>query len=102
MYVDDHVDGYLNALGNEKAMGNAINLCTGNGYTTKETAELIAKLTGYNGEIVWHTTPPRPLDAKILIGDNSKAKQILDWEPSTALEEGLKKTIKHWKAGLNV
>ena len=102
MYVDDHVDGYLNALGNEKAMGNAINLCTGNGYTTKETAELIAKLTGYKGEIVWHTTPPRPLDAKILIGDNSKAKQILNWGPKTVLEEGLKKIISHWKASLHV
>ena len=101
MYVDDHVSGYLKAIGNEKAIGTAINLCTGNGYTTKETADLIAKLTGYNGSIVWHSTPPRPLDAKILIGDNSKARRILNWIPENALEEGLKKTINHWKNILN-
>ena len=102
MYVDDHVDGYLKALGNEEAVGNAINLCTGNSYTTKETAELIAKLTDFKGEIVWHSTPPRPLDAKILIGDNSKAKKILNWVPERALEDGLKKTINYWKTVLNV
>ena len=102
IYVDDHVDGYLKALGNEEAVGNAINLCTGKGYTTKETAELIAKLTDFKGEIVWHSTPPRPLDAKILIGDNSKAKKILNWVPERALEDGLKKTINYWKTVLNV
>jgi nucleoside-diphosphate-sugar epimerase len=102
MYVDDHVDGYLKALGNEEAVGNAINLCTGKGYTTKETAELIAKLTGFKGEIVWHSTSPRPLDAKILIGDNSKAKKILNWAPERTLEDGLKRAINHWKTVSNV
>jgi hypothetical protein len=63
---------------------------------------MMAKLTDYKGEIVWHSTPPRPLDARVLIGDNSNAKQILGWEPTVALEEGLKKTIKHWKASLKV
>lgn len=98
MYVDDHVNGYLKTIGNEKAIGAAINLCTGTGYTTKDTAELIAKLADYKGTIVWHSTPPRPLDARILIGDNSKAKKILGWEPTIALEEGLKKIINNWKA----
>ena len=102
MYVDDHVNGYLKTIGNKQAIGRAINLCAGTGYTTKDTAEMMAKLTGYKGEIVWHSTPPRPLDARVLIGDNSNAKQILGWEPTVALEEGLKKTIEHWKASLNV
>ena len=102
MYVDDHVNGYLKTMGNKQAIGRAINLCAGIGYTTKDTAEMMAKLTGYKGEIVWHSTPPRPLDARVLIGDNSNAKQILGWEPTVALEEGLKKTIEHWKASLNV
>ena len=102
MYVDDHVNGYLKAIGNEQAIGKAINLCTGKGYTTKDTADLIAKLTGYKGTVVWHSTPPRPLDAKILIGDNSKAKKILNWVPENTLEEGLKNSINHWRTVLNV
>ncbi|MCL5100613.1 MAG: GDP-mannose 4,6-dehydratase [Candidatus Marsarchaeota archaeon] len=97
VYVDDHVQGYLKALGNKKAIGQEIQLCTGKGYTTKETAELIAKLTGFKGEIVWRATPPRPLDAKVLIGDNTKAKDLLNWEPKYNLEEGLKATIDYWE-----
>ncbi len=97
MYIDDHVDAYMKALGNKKAIGETIQVCTGKGYTTGETAELIAKLTGFKGEIVWNSTPRRPLDARVLIGDNSKARRILNWEPKYTLEEGLKKTIKYWK-----
>ncbi len=94
LYVDDHVDAYLKALGNKKAIGEVIQICTGKGYTTEETANLIAKLAGFKGKIVWNSTPRRPLDARILIGDNSKAKKLLDWEPKYNLEEGLKKTIE--------
>ncbi len=59
-------------------VGEAINLSTGKGYTTKQTAELIAKLTNFKGKIIWNNTPPRPLDAKILIGDTAKARKLLN------------------------
>jgi nucleoside-diphosphate-sugar epimerase len=97
LYVDDHVDGYVKALGNPKAIGQEIQLCTGKAYTTKETAELIARLTGFKGEIVWNATPKRPLDAFVLIGDSSKAKSLLGWEHTINLEEGLKKVIENMK-----
>jgi dTDP-glucose 4,6-dehydratase len=97
IYVDDHVNAYVKALGNEKAIKQTFNICSGKGYTTKETAELIAKLTGFEGEILWNQTPKRPLDAKVLIGDNSKAKGLLGWELQYNLEEGLEKTIENWK-----
>ena len=97
LYVDDHVEGYIKALGNQKAIGESIQLCTGKGYTTKETAEMIANLTNFKGQIHWNATQKRPLDAKVLIGDNSKAKELIDWEPKVYLEEGLKKTIQYYK-----
>ena len=97
LYVDDHVEGYLQALGNPKAIGEAFNLCTDKAYTTKETAELIAKLMKFKGKIIWKATPQRPLDAKILYGDNTKVEALLGWKPRYSLEEGLKKSIKYWK-----
>ena len=97
MYVDDHVDAYIKSIGNEKAIGEVIQVCTGKGYTTQETANIIANLVGFEGEVIWNSTQMRPLDAKVLIGDNSKAKKILGWEPHYQLEEGLKKTIDHWR-----
>ncbi len=100
MYVDDHVEGYLKALGNKKAVGQTIQLSTGRGYTTKETAEIIAEMTDYKGSIEWNSTKRRPLDAKVLIGDNSKAKKLLGWEPKYDLKQGLEKTISFWKSKL--
>ncbi len=97
VYIDDHIDAYIKALGNKKAVGEAIQICTGKGYTTEETANMIAKLTGFDGEIVWNATPKRPLDAQVLIGDNSKARKLLGWEPKYDLETGLKKAIEYWK-----
>lgn len=97
IYVDDHVDAYVKTIGNKEAIGEIIQVCSGKGYTTEETAKTIARLTDFKGEVIWNSTPKRPLDARILIGDNSKARKILGWEPKYTLEEGLKKTIEYWK-----
>ena len=100
LYVDDHIEGYIKTLGNKKAIGQTIQLCTGKGYTTKKTAELIADITNFKGKIEWNSTPKRPLDAKVLIGDNAKAKRLLGWEPKYDLKQGLEKTISFWKEKL--
>lgn len=97
MYVDDIVDGYIKALESENSVGNSINLCTGKGYTTEYTANLIASKLGFTGKIEWNSTAPRPLDARILIGDNSKAARLLGWKPKYDLSEGLDKTIEYFK-----
>ncbi len=97
LFVDDHVNGYLKALGNPKAINQTFNLCTGTGYTIRETAEIIAEATNFKGEIIWHTTPPRPLDAKILIGDNSKAKKYLGWKPKWDFKGGIKMMLEIYR-----
>ena len=102
VYIDDHVDAYLTCLDNEKARGDVFNFCTGYGVSIKELVELIAKLVGFDGEIIWGTIPARPLDIKKLIGSYEKAKRILGWEPKHTLEEGLKKTIDFWRRKLGV
>ena len=102
LYVDDHVSGYMKALGNKKAIGQKINICTGKGYTTRETADIIAKMAGFDGRIVWNSVKKRPLDAKILIGDNTKARKLLGWEPKYDLGKGLEKTISFWKGKMKL
>ncbi len=94
LYVSDHVEGFMKSLNNKKAIDQTINLGTGVGYTTKQTAEIIAKIVGYKGKIVWNTIPSRPLDATILIADNTKAQKLLAWKPKFNLEEGLKDFIR--------
>jgi dTDP-glucose 4,6-dehydratase len=97
LYVSDHVQGYVDSLNNPKAIGESFNICTGTGIKISELAEKCAKLTDYEGDIVWSTIPLRPLDIYRLIGDNSKAGQLLGWKPLVGLEEGLKMTIEGGK-----
>lgn len=55
----------------------------------KETADIIAKLTGFKGEVLWNQTPKKPLDAKVLIEDNSRAKELSGWKLTHDLEAGV-------------
>jgi len=71
-----------------------LNVGSGSEISIKELAFLIAKLIGYEGEIVWETSIPDGTPRKIL--DISKIKS-LGWEPKINLEEGLKLAINDFK-----
>lgn len=97
LYVDDHVNAYLTCLGNDNAVGETFNFCTGVGTSIRELVNIIGTLLDYEGEVIWKTVPTRPLDIKILVGDNSKAKNKLSWDFKIDLEDGLRKVIDYWK-----
>ncbi len=97
MYVDDHVNAYLTCLADRKSIGQIFNFCTGYGVTISELVAILKDLTGFDEDIVWHTIPQRPLDIEILIGDYTKAKNLLGWEPKFSLDEGLRSCIDYWR-----
>jgi GDP-L-fucose synthase len=53
--------------------------------------ELITKLTGFKGEIIWDTSKPDGQPRRYL--DTSKAEKEFGFKAKTNFEEGLKKTI---------
>lgn len=73
-----------------------LNIGTGIGTTIKELSEIVARLTRFQGEIVWDTTKPDGVMRKVL--DVSKMEEVLNWRPPTSLEAGLDKTIKWYLA----
>lgn len=95
-FVDDHVNSYLTCLENPKAKGEVFNFCTGRGVSIKQLADLISELADFKGEIIWNTIPARPLDIKELVGDYSKARNLLGWKPKFRLEDGLRLSIDFW------
>jgi GDP-L-fucose synthase len=76
----------------ESGYSEPLNVGTGVGTSIKELAEIIGRLTGYQGEIVWDTSKPDGVMRKVL--DVSRMKSVLGWEPPTSLEDGLAKTIR--------
>jgi len=99
-YVDDHVNSFLTCLGKQESKGEIFNFCTRRETSIKHLVELIGELIGFGSEIIWNTIPARPLDIKELVGDYSKAKRLLGWEPKFTLEEGLRLTINFWRNNL--
>jgi nucleoside-diphosphate-sugar epimerase len=97
LYIDDHLGAYLVCLGNPKAIGEVFNFCTGRGISIGELVVLLREYTGFQGEVVWDAIPARPLDIPVLMGDSSKADQVLGWRHRVPLEEGLRLTVEYWR-----
>ena len=91
LYVEDCAEGIL--LATEKYnKPNPINLGAGFEISIKNLVELIAELTGFEGNITWDTTKPNGQPRRCL--DVSRAKAEFGFEAKTNFREGLKKTIE--------
>ena len=73
-----------------------INLGTCMEITIKDLVELIARLTGFKGEIRWDATKPDGQPRRCL--DTSRAKDLLGWEAQVGFEEGLRNTIEWYRS----
>src|SRR3954451_19077803 len=94
LYVDDCVEGLL--LAAERYDGaDPINLGTGIEISIRELAELIAELTGFEGEIEWDTSMPNGQPRRSL--DASRARELFGFEARTSLREGLERTIAWYR-----
>ena len=95
LYVEDCVDGLL--LAAERYDGPLpVNLGTGKEISIRELAELVAELTGFEGEIRWDTTMPNGQPRRSL--DASRARELFGFEARTPLREGLDRTIAWYRS----
>jgi len=86
LYVDDLANLCV-FLMNHYSGNETVNAGTGKEITIKALTELVAKVIGYEGTILWDTTRPNGTPRKLL--DVSKAK-ALGWEAKVSLEEGIR------------
>lgn len=68
-----------------------VNLSGADEVTIGEVAMTIAKLVGYQGEILWDETKPE--GRRYMVLDGTQAKDLLDWDPETKLADGLRMTV---------
>jgi len=97
LYVDDAVAGLvLAADGYDGA--EPVNLGTGDEISIRALAELVADLTGFEGEIVWDTSMPNGQPRRSL--DVTRAKQLFGFEARTSLRDGLARTVEWYQASI--
>lgn len=95
VYIDDFIESVIKASITKQAIGETINICSGEEHSIKEVSNLIVGILG-KGKLT-HNRPYRENEQWRYFGDNSKAKSILNWCPTVGLNEGLKKTIESYK-----
>jgi GDP-L-fucose synthase len=90
LYVDDAARAVV--LAAERHDGpEPINLGTNHEVTIRETAETIARLVGFDGELRWDPSKPDGQPRRRV--DASRAHELLGWRATTGFEDGLRATI---------
>jgi GDP-L-fucose synthase len=94
LFVDDCVEGLV--LAADRYDGSEpVNLGTGTETAIRDLAELIAELTGFEGEIEWDTSMPNGQPRRSL--DATRARDLFGFEARTPLREGLERTIAWYR-----
>jgi GDP-L-fucose synthase len=75
-----------------------VNLGTGAEISIHDLADLIAELTGFEGEIVWDTSKPNGQPRRRL--DVTRAEELFGFRAHTGLRDGLTATIDWYRSTL--
>ena len=97
-YVSDLVDGIVRLLVSNEV--EPVNLGNPREMTVLEFAKMVQRLVGGAAEIVFVSPKDERTkdDPNIRQPDITRARQILKWEPTVTLEDGLQRTIEYFRA----
>ncbi|MFA4955759.1 MAG: NAD-dependent 4,6-dehydratase LegB [Candidatus Methanoperedens sp.] len=96
-FVQDTVNGFLKIAESERSIGEVINIGSGKGISIGDLLKTIIDLIGKDISIISDDERMRPSKSEVmtLLCDNRKARELVGWEPTFTLEDGLKETIKY-------
>jgi len=100
-YVADTVEGFIRIAECPAAVGQVVNIGSGREISIGDLASTINSLTGSNAFIAEDPQRIRPEHSEVnrLCADNTKAKELLGWNPQYSLKEGLAETIEWIRKG---
>lgn len=96
-FVDNAVQANVRGMlsDNEAAFGQVYNIAVGERFTVKFLYESIRDILGLQHEVTYRE--PRAGDIRNSLADTSKAKNLLDYEPTQRFMEGLQQTVAFFK-----
>jgi GDP-L-fucose synthase len=97
LYVEDAAEAITLAT-EQYNKAEPVNLGTGKEIKIKDLVTLIARLTDFDGQIIWNTSKPDGQPRRCL--DTSRAKLEFGFEAKTSFVEGLQKTIEWYRQNL--
>jgi nucleoside-diphosphate-sugar epimerase len=94
VYVSDAVDAIISSV-NKKNSHGLFNIASGRGYTVKNIARLIIKISGSKSTIIFS---PKRKDSYDLTFDIALAKKKINFSPKVSINQGLRKEIDWFRA----
>jgi GDP-L-fucose synthase len=95
LFVEDAAEAF--ALAAQRYDGEEpVNVGAGKEISIRELAELVAELSGFDGEIRWDESMPNGQPRRSL--DATRAKELFGFEAKTSLRQGLERTIAWYRA----
>jgi UDP-glucuronate 4-epimerase len=94
-YVGNIVDATIRAL--ESSLDyEVINIADSKPHSLMDLFVALEKVTGISPQI--RKRPSHPASVEEMHADNSKAKELLKWEPEVSFEEGIKRLVAWFRA----
>ncbi len=94
-YVDDLVAGLIRLMRTEDDCTGPVNLGNPDEFQIKQLAERVLALVGSRSKIIYKELPQD--DPQQRRPDITLAKAQLNWQPSIALDEGLRRTVEYFR-----
>lgn len=95
-YCTDLIEALVRMMNSDKGITGPINIGNPNEFTINQLAHLIIELTGSSSKIIHlPAAEDDPHQRQPII---NQAKEVLRWEPTVQLREGLEKTIAYFKS----
>lgn len=91
VHVEEIARAHLQALALPRLPALALNLGSGRGWSVEEVVSRVEALAGR--QLTRKYEPRRPGDQPILVADNRRARECLDWQPRLGLDEMLRSTL---------
>ncbi len=98
LYVDDLAEALVFLMENYND-NEIVNIGTGRATSIAELADIIKRVIGYEGKLVFDTTKPEGTPGKVM--DVSRI-HALGWYAKTTLEDGIRKTLEWYSTHYDV
>jgi len=94
-YYRDMIDAFVRMMATDASVTGPVNLGNPAEFTIEQLATLVIRLSGSTSKIIFKPLPANdPVQRQ---PDITLANQMLDWQPSVALEAGLNETIAYFR-----
>ena len=99
VFVGDVVKGYLRAAVTAGVEGVSIDLGTGRAWTIREVVMKLFQIAGSRAKPLVGALPYRPSETMKQVADPHVARELLGWQATTSLEDGLRQTVDWYRQG---